>query len=145
MGTFSIGNDFGRARTSAWADLQSARERRAAAYDDFSSRSAAAVSVLTTISTNQVEAGTNLAAMAALSRIQKASKAKQAKAAATSTPTVNVKKSSQTLSDGTTVQFSNKVTFASGTTLDPDHHTMTLSDGTMIDTNTGLKIVNITA
>src|SRR5262249_27223712 len=105
---------------------------------------------------NNVSGMASIALQSALDRLQATVQAKQAEAAALSadppdlsppayaTSSWDNTASTVTLSDGTTVSSNATQYLPSGSKLNLDAGTLALSDGTVIDTTTGLKRVNLT-
>ncbi len=131
---------YGSYRTmTAWQSTTAWRARFKSMREDFESRVSDAGTSLGTAWSDQISGAGDLAAKKALARIQAATKAKLA-AQQKSTPIVDAPKSSA-------FSYNSQLTLGSGSNLNLDAGTLTLSDGTTIDLKTGLKTkaVDITA
>lgn len=124
-------NRFGWVRTpSAYQSLQAWHQRQASFRQDFEANQSAAMSAFGDAMSNQISQSGTISAQIALDRIQAAAKAKFAAisdgASATSSTTANPV-DPIVLSDGSS-------------TIDVTGGTLTLSNGTVIDLKTGLKV-----
>jgi FKBP-type peptidyl-prolyl cis-trans isomerase len=129
---------------SQWKQLDDWRQSQANAQIN-SEINTALINKLATASADQISGAANLAAKAALTRIQKATKAKQDAQAAKAAAEAQVPKPKEqptqiTLSDGQVINIDPATTLAGGTKVDTKAGTLTLSDGTKIDINTGQPV-----
>jgi hypothetical protein len=129
---------------SAWQQAQDWRTNQANLQSD-ADLTSAIMDKLSTATINSINGQGNLAAQAALDRINAAIKKKQdaqqaANDSALNSLTTPSAPTSISLSDGQVVAIDPAITLAGGSKLNPDTGVLTLTDGTMIDTKTGLKI-----
>jgi hypothetical protein len=104
---------------------------------------------LLTAAANRISGRSNLAAQAALDRINAAANAKSNAVQRSSTDTTTSSSSSTSspwvsLPDGSSVYIDPSTYLAGGSKINLDAGTLILSDGTVIDTTTGLKKVDVT-
>jgi hypothetical protein len=134
----------------AEAQTRTARQQALRQQQDYLS---AASDILAAAATNSASGMSNLAAQAALTRIQAAAKAKaqeQAKLASNSLknpstlPNTLSPPKSVTLPDGSKINVDPAIYLDGGSKLNVSTGTITFPDGTIIDTKTGVKKVNVT-
>ena len=126
------------AQARAWTDRQQALRQS----EEFQS---AISDSLATAATDQFQRTVSIAAQVALQRTQAAAKAKAESVLnppVVSTP--SSRSSSLTLPDGSTIKLDPTIYLPGGSKLNLDRGTLTLSNGTVIDTATGAKKVNVT-
>jgi hypothetical protein len=128
-----VGSRFNwKPQASAWQQLQQQRERHKAMREDFEGANAMASNTLNTLMADTVSAAGELAAKRALTRIQAEAQAKlKAEAAEASADSVQIWKN----------KTPPKQLTVGNTRINLATNTLTLSDGTVINTKTGVKTV----
>ena len=126
------------AQARAWTDRQQALRRS----EEFQS---AVSDAFATAATDQAQGMVNIAAQVALQRTQAAAKAKaESVLNAPVDPTPPSRSSSLTLPDGSTIHVDPTIYLPGGSKLNLDTGTLTLPNGTAVDTATGTRKVNLT-
>jgi hypothetical protein len=130
------------AQARDWTARQQALRQQA---DDL----ATASNTFASAATDQTTGMMNLTARAALNRVRAAAKAKSASVLNSATDTANSSSkssssSSLTLRDGTVIKYDPTIYLPGGSKLNLDAGTLTLSNGTVIDTATGSRKINLT-
>ena len=133
------------AQAQAWTAGQQVFQQQA---DDFATIS----DTFSSAAANQTSGMMNLAAQAALNRVQAAATAKSNSVLSGTSSTSSTSNSastpsnssSLTLPDGTVITSDPTTYLPGGSKLNLDAGTLTLSNGTVIDTATGLKKVDLT-
>jgi hypothetical protein len=134
MPTITASSRFGLRPLSTWETMESWRLSRREAVRQFISERQLALNGLSTALNDSITGYANLAAQAAASRVQAETKAKIDKMLTSATDALSAAKPA-----------TSKVLLDSGSQLDLNAGTLTLSNGTIVDIKTGLKKVNVTA
>jgi len=135
-------------RISSYAQAQQWTARQQALRQDADDVLSALSDKLSSAAADQYSGIATLAAQAALDRINAATKAKAAQAHASTDDAFTANSSSDrnsvNLPDGSTINVDTSTYLAGGSKINLDAGTLTLSDGTVIDTATGVKKVDVT-
>ncbi len=132
----------GYRQMSSWEATQAWTARRKAMRQDYESRASAASSAFTDAWSSQSTGSASLAAQASIDRMQ--AEAKQKAADAANTPTYDTGSNTLPSTINSTFSVTSSTRLDGGTQIDMNAGTMTMTDGTVYDLNTGLKKVSIT-
>jgi len=126
-----------------WEATQAWTAKRKAMRQEFESRVAAASSAFTDAWTSQSSGSANYAVQASIIRMQ--AEAKQKAADAANAPDYDTGGNIIPSTINSTFSVTNTTRLDSGSEINLDAGTMTLANGTVIDLNTGLKKIDVTA